>query len=102
MSDVLLVGHGRSAADLVRQMRRDPHHGMRIVGVCVPSGTQSEELTALEIPVLGSFEDLDQLVDETVADAVAVLACPEMDGPVLRRLSWNLARSASTFLWHRR
>jgi exopolysaccharide biosynthesis polyprenyl glycosylphosphotransferase len=98
MSDVLLVGHGRSAADLVRQMRRDPHHGMRIVGACVPSGTQSEELTALEIPVLGSFEDLDQLVDETVADAVAVLACPEMDGPVLRRLSWNLARSGIDLL----
>ena len=29
----------------------------------------------------------------TGADAVAVLACPEMDGSALRRLSWNLARS---------
>ena len=27
------------------------------------------------------------------ADAVAVLACPEMDGTALRRLSWDLARS---------
>src|SRR5687768_11957124 len=53
MSDVILVGHGRSAADLVRQMRRDPHHGMRIVGACVPSGSQSEDLAAVGIPVLG-------------------------------------------------
>ena len=80
MSDVLLVGHGRSAADLVRQMRRDAHHGMRIVGACVPNGSQSEELAAVGIPVLGSFEDVDKLVPQTGADAVAVLACPEMDG----------------------
>ena len=60
MSDVLLVGHGRSAADLVRQMRRDAHHGMRIVGACVPSGSQSEELAAVGIPVFGSFEDVEQ------------------------------------------
>ena len=36
MSDVLLVGHGRTGAELVRQVRRDTHHGMRIVGACVP------------------------------------------------------------------
>jgi exopolysaccharide biosynthesis polyprenyl glycosylphosphotransferase len=98
MSDVLLVGHGRSAADLVRQMRRDAHHGMRIVGACVPSGSQSEELAAVGIPVFGSFEDVEQVVLETEADAVAVLACPEMDGSALRRLSWNLARSGIDLL----
>ena len=98
MSDVLLVGHGRSAADLVRQMRRDAHHGMRIVGACVPSGSQSEELAAVGIPVFGSFEDVDKVVLGTEADAVAVLACPEMDGSALRRLSWNLARSGIDLL----
>jgi exopolysaccharide biosynthesis polyprenyl glycosylphosphotransferase len=98
MSDVLLVGHGRSAADLVRQMRRDPHHGMRIVGACIPSGGHSEELAAVGIPVLGSFEDVDKLVPGPVADAVAVVACPEMDGPALRRLSWNLAPSGIDLL----
>jgi exopolysaccharide biosynthesis polyprenyl glycosylphosphotransferase len=98
MSDVLLVGHGRSAADLVRQMRRDPHHGMRIVGACIPSGGHSEELAAVGIPVLGSLEDVDQLVPGPLADAVAVVACPEMDGPALRRLSWNLAPSGIDLL----
>jgi FlaA1/EpsC-like NDP-sugar epimerase len=86
MSEVLLVGHGRSAADLVRQMRDDAHHGMRIVGACVPNGSQSAELAAVGVPVLGSFEDVDQLVSGAGADAVAVLACPEMDGPALRHL----------------
>jgi exopolysaccharide biosynthesis polyprenyl glycosylphosphotransferase len=98
MSDVLLVGHGRSAADLVRQMRRDPHHGMRIVGACVPNGSQSAELAAVGVPVLGSFEAVDKLVLRTEADAVAVLACPEMDGTALRGLSWNLARSGIDLL----
>jgi exopolysaccharide biosynthesis polyprenyl glycosylphosphotransferase len=98
MSDVLLVGHGRSAADLVRQMRRHPHHGMRIVGACIPSGGETEELAAEGIPVLGSFNDVDKLVHGTVADAVAVLACPEMDGSALRRLSWHLAPSGIDLL----
>jgi exopolysaccharide biosynthesis polyprenyl glycosylphosphotransferase len=98
MSDVLLVGHGRSAADLVRQMRRDPHHGMRIVGACIPYRSQSEDLAAVGIPVLGSFEDIDKLVPGSVADAVAVLACPEMDGPALRHLSWHLGRSGIDLL----
>lgn len=98
MSDVLLVGHGRSAADLVRQMRSDPHHGMRIVGACVPNGGRSDELAAVGIPVLGSFEDVDKLVPQAGADAVAVLACPEMDGAALRGLSWNLARSGIDLL----
>jgi exopolysaccharide biosynthesis polyprenyl glycosylphosphotransferase len=98
MSNVLLVGHGHPAADLVRQMRRDAHHGMRIVGACVPNGSQSEELAALSVPVLGSFEDVDKLVPGTAADAVAVLACPEMDGSALRRLSWSLARSGIDLL----
>ena len=64
MSDVLLVGHGRSAADLARQMRDDAHHGMRIVGACIPKGSQSEEMAAVGIPVLGSFEDVDKVVPQ--------------------------------------
>jgi exopolysaccharide biosynthesis polyprenyl glycosylphosphotransferase len=98
MSDVLLVGHGRPAADLVRQMRDDAHHGMRIVGACIPDGGRSDELAAAGIPVLGGFDDVDQLVAQTGADAVAVLACPEIDGPALRHLSWNLARSGIDLL----
>jgi exopolysaccharide biosynthesis polyprenyl glycosylphosphotransferase len=74
-------------------MRSDPHHGMRIVGACVPNGSHSEELAAVGVPVLGGFEDVDKLVPRAGADAVAVLACPEMDGTALRRLSWDLARS---------
>jgi exopolysaccharide biosynthesis polyprenyl glycosylphosphotransferase len=45
------------------------------------------------------LEDVDKLVaGTTAADAVAVLACPEMDGSALRRLSWSLARSGIDLL----
>ena len=98
MSDVLLVGHGRTGAELVRQMRDDTHHGMRIVGACVPGGGGSEDLTSLDVPVLGGFENVEFALRVTAADAVAVLPCPEMDGPALRTLSWSLARSGIDLL----
>jgi exopolysaccharide biosynthesis polyprenyl glycosylphosphotransferase len=98
MSDVLLVGHGRTGAELVRQMRGDTHHGMRVVGACVPDGASSAELTALGVPVLGGFDDVDFAVGATSADTVAVLPCPEMDGSALRVLSWSLAKSGIDLL----
>jgi exopolysaccharide biosynthesis polyprenyl glycosylphosphotransferase len=91
MSDVLLVGHGRSVAELVRQVRREVHHGMRVVGVCVPDGRPSEDLARLGVPVHGTFADVEDALSRSGADTVAVLACPEMDGAELRRLAWSLA-----------
>lgn len=98
MSNVLLVGHERAGAELVRQMRGETQHGMRIVGACVPDGKSSTELTRLDVPVLGGFEDVEFALRETSADAVAVLPCPEMDGSALRMLSWGLAKSGIDLL----
>jgi exopolysaccharide biosynthesis polyprenyl glycosylphosphotransferase len=71
---------------------------MRIVGACVPGGAGSADLTTLDVPVLGGLEDVDFALGATSADAVAVLPCPEMDGPGLRTLSWSLARSGTDLL----
>ena len=98
MSDVLLVGHGRAGAALAQQMRNDTHHGMRIVGSCVPDGAESADLTRLGVPVLGGFDDIEFALQATSADTVAVLPCPEMDGPALRMLSWSLAKSGTDLL----
>lgn len=98
MSDVLLVGHGRTGAELVRQTRGETQHGMRVVGACVPDATSSEALTALGVPILGGFDDVEFALAATSADAVAVLPCPELDGPALRVLAWNLARSGIDLL----
>lgn len=98
MSDVLLVGHGRAGAELIQQMRHDTHHGMRIVGLCVPDGGVPADPTKLGVPVLGGLGDVDFALRATSADTVAVLPCPEMDGPALRTLSWSLAKSGTDLL----
>ncbi|SDI67197.1 sugar transferase [Nonomuraea jiangxiensis] len=96
MREVIAVGHRESILDLVMQFRRQPYHGMRVVGACLPDDTVDVDLDG--IPVLGSFGDVARVVERERADAVAVLACPELDGAALRRLAWSL-ESARTDLF---
>ncbi|MEU0570243.1 sugar transferase [Nonomuraea sp. NPDC005983] len=93
---VIAVGHREAILDLVVQFRRQPHHGMQVVGACLPHNNMTADLDGL--PVLGSFSDVAEAVAEVGADAVAVLACPELDGLTLRRLAWSL-ESAGTDLF---
>ncbi|WP_425564096.1 sugar transferase [Nonomuraea longicatena] len=88
MRHVIAVGHREAVLDLVVQFRRQPHHGMRVIGACLPPGTLDADLDGL--PVLGSFGEVSEVVAAVGADAVAVLACPELDGTTLRRLAWSL------------
>ncbi|WP_279581134.1 nucleoside-diphosphate sugar epimerase/dehydratase [Fodinicola feengrottensis] len=50
------------------------------------------------VAVLGSFDDVETAVRRTGADIVAVLACPEMDAPAMRRLSWRLERTGTDLM----
>lgn len=88
MRQVIAVGHRESILDLVVQFRRQPHHGMQVVGACLPPNHMDVDLDGL--PILGSFSDVATVVAEMKADAVAVLASPELDGAALRRLAWSL------------
>ncbi|GAA2395148.1 sugar transferase [Nonomuraea africana] len=88
MRHVVAVGHRAAVLDLVVQFRREPHHGMRVVGVCLPAGHEDLDMDGL--PVLGGFGDVAEAVRRVQADAVAILACPELDGDTLRRLAWSL------------
>ncbi|WP_188188536.1 sugar transferase [Nonomuraea sp. SYSU D8015] len=88
MRQVIAVGHRESILDLVVQFRRQPYHGMQVVGACLPEHSMDVDLDG--IPVLGSFGDVANVAEKERADAVAVLACPELDGAALRRLAWSL------------
>jgi exopolysaccharide biosynthesis polyprenyl glycosylphosphotransferase len=90
MQSTVVAGHPRAVAALVRQVRRNTDHGLRVDGVCTPDGTSSRELDALGVPVLGNLEEIAAAVRDLDADVVATLTCPELDGPVLRRLGWEL------------
>ncbi|WP_248961715.1 sugar transferase [Sphaerisporangium perillae] len=91
MRRVIAVGHPASTADLVRRFRREPYHGMEIVGVCLPRDDTTASVEG--VPVLGDFSDVPLVVGQAAADTVAVLACPELDGTALRRLAWRLEKT---------
>jgi exopolysaccharide biosynthesis polyprenyl glycosylphosphotransferase len=100
MQRAIALGHPGPVADLVRQVRREQYHGLKIIGACVPQGKPVgthrgriavvDELADLDVPRLGGFGDVVEAVRRVDADAVAVLACPEMDGRALRGLGWEL------------
>ncbi|MCT9931993.1 sugar transferase [Planotetraspora sp. A-T 1434] len=100
MRRVVAVGHRASVMDLVMQFRRQPYHGMRVVAVCLPDRQyQNQRFDVDGVPVLGDFGDVPAVVDKVAADAVAVLACPELDGTALRRLAWGIeSRGADLFV----
>lgn len=88
---VVAVGHRASVLDLVAQFQRQPYHGMRVVAACLPSvDYRMRRREVGGVPVLGDFGDVPTVVDKVEADAVAVLACPELDGAALRRLAWGI------------
>ncbi len=90
MRRVVAVGHRTAVAELVDRFRREPYHGMKVVGACTPYiGVAEVE----GVPVLGGFADVALAVGQVEADTVAVLACPEMDGLALRRLAWQLEKT---------
>ncbi len=88
---VILVGHARAVADMTRRLRHESHHGLGIIGACLPSG-QIGELSAGLPVVYGDFDDVAAAVSQSGADTVVVLSCPEIDGAALRRLAWQLER----------
>ncbi|GAA1505975.1 sugar transferase [Sphaerisporangium rubeum] len=88
---VVAVGHRTAVLDLVMQFRRQPYHGMRVVAACLPPGQfPGNGLDVDGVPVYGDFADVAAVADKVSADAVAVLACPELDGAALRRLAWSI------------
>ncbi|HEX5203534.1 MAG TPA: sugar transferase, partial [Actinoplanes sp.] len=88
---VILVGHARAVADMTRRLARESHHGLGILGACVPKAQIGESVPGLP-EIYGDFDSVAAAVSLTGADTVVVLSCPEIDGPALRRLAWQLER----------
>ncbi|MEJ7771008.1 MAG: sugar transferase [Geodermatophilaceae bacterium] len=99
MYPVLVMGYERAVADLCRQLQRQPHHGMQVVGALLPADrTCPGALADVGVPVVGSFEDATAAVARTGANTVAVLACPELDAQALRRLAWELEKTRTELI----
>jgi exopolysaccharide biosynthesis polyprenyl glycosylphosphotransferase len=96
MRHVVIVGHRTAVLETVLQFRRQPYHGMKVVAACLPPGQYPGNGLDIDgVPVLGDFGSVAEVVDKVSADAVAVLACPELDGVALRRLAWSIEASGT-------
>ena len=93
MSTVVAVGHEAAVAQLIKELRREPYHGLRVVAACL-AGNAS--ITTVEgVPVIGDLEDAAAVVRRSGAATVAVLPSPEMDGVKLRALAWELEKTGT-------
>jgi exopolysaccharide biosynthesis polyprenyl glycosylphosphotransferase len=89
---VVLVGHERAVVDMTRRLSRERHHGLGVIGACLPPGLTTDAFIPGLPPVYGTFDEVASAVTISDADTVVVLSCPEIDGPALRRLAWQLER----------
>jgi exopolysaccharide biosynthesis polyprenyl glycosylphosphotransferase len=95
----VLVGHRGAVAALDEQLQREAYHGYRVIGCCLPADQQSVGEDAFRgLPVLGDLSEVADAVREFAVDTVAVLPCPELDGPALRRLGWALEDTEAELL----
>jgi exopolysaccharide biosynthesis polyprenyl glycosylphosphotransferase len=93
MHSVVAVGHEHAVANLITELKRDRHHGLRVVAVCVACPSGRAEVAG--VPVYGGLGDVSAAVGHFVADTVAVLSCPEIDGVTLRDLAWQLEKTGT-------
>jgi exopolysaccharide biosynthesis polyprenyl glycosylphosphotransferase len=93
MSTVVAVGHEPAVVQLISELRREPHHGLRVIAACLPGEYSGTEVAG--VPVVGSLDDTASVVRNLNAGTVAVLSCPEMDGVKLRALAWELEKTGT-------
>ncbi len=92
MSNVVAVGHEVAVSQLIRELRREPYHGLKVVAVCLAKVAANE---VEGVPVVGDLNDVSSVVRNLSACTVAVLSCPEMDGVKLRTLAWELEKTGT-------
>jgi len=94
----LLVGH-RGGVDALRtQLARETRHGYQVIGCCLPQAGNRGEQVFGGLPVLGGLDEVISVVRRYEVDTVAVLPSPELDGPALRALGWELEQTPAELL----
>ncbi len=106
---VLVIGRENSAFSMAAKLDRARGQGFDVVGVCVPDGFDRRR-GALDADgderrrqgqgwkVVGSFEDVQDLVIDLNAHAIVVSPTPAMSAEKLRQLAWDLENSGVDML----
>ena len=86
---VLVVGSFGAAQQLSERILREPHAGMKVIGLCLPSSELPRPVVD-GIPVLGSLRQVPKVVRAMGCDAVAVTSDDATRYNYLRELAWSL------------
>jgi exopolysaccharide biosynthesis polyprenyl glycosylphosphotransferase len=95
---VLAVGTIEAVTDLARHLRRSPHAGFAVVGVCVPGGIARLIVDQTDLPVLGDPDQTLAALVATQADVVAVAGEGGLPPGRLRALAWELEGSGTDLI----
>jgi exopolysaccharide biosynthesis polyprenyl glycosylphosphotransferase len=102
VSHVLALGTIDTVTDLLRDLRRAPRAGYRVIGVCIsefstdPAGGVLREIEG--VPVLGGLDCAADLARSSGADAVAVTSTASLRPSAVRKLSWELENSGAKLI----
>ena len=88
----VIIGNARSVVPMIREIRRAPEQGLRVVAACVSGVDLTGDLhSEVEgVPVFGYPEEAMSAVDLFDAEVVAVSSDPDLHGAEMRRLAWSL------------
>jgi exopolysaccharide biosynthesis polyprenyl glycosylphosphotransferase len=98
---VLVIGHESSAFAMAAKLSQARSQGFEVVGVCAPDGTDRRQSSGVQEgderrrsdhpwTVVGSFDDVPDLVLDLDAHAIVVSPSPTMSAERLRQLAWDL------------
>jgi exopolysaccharide biosynthesis polyprenyl glycosylphosphotransferase len=92
----LLVGRPDGVAALERQITGRAGNGYQVIGCCLP--VECGPQRSGPVRVLGTLDDVVDVVRRFEVDTVAVLPSTELEGAQLRRLGWELEGTQAELL----
>lgn len=96
MLRTLLVGESSAVADVGDRLRLQTHHGMVVVGACLPS-VRPDVTDVGGTPLMGVLSEVPQVVVDNEIDNVVVVGS-QITGHSLRRLSWALEHTGADLM----
>ena len=94
MNHVVILGTREAVASLCTSMERSKDAGYKVVGACVPgfNGNSGDVLKTPtgEVPVLGDENSVEEALQLSGADALAVAAAERLGNERVRKLLWCL------------
>jgi exopolysaccharide biosynthesis polyprenyl glycosylphosphotransferase len=86
---VVVAGGAAAAQQLADRIQHEPHGGMKVIGLCLPSDELPRPVVD-GIPVLGNLNQVADVARALCCDAVAVTSDDATRYDYLRKLAWSL------------